>query len=283
MENKSNKEILQEIALDEGLENISFGDSSFMVYCGDVLNTETKTGNQYYLLDTYLQIPYTFEPSNLKLHRGIVNEFECDKSNGYRYSGFVHYNGTHFCYGESGVDTLCNIIRDEGLDSDKFNMFLIKFRTYLSTSSHHTMGGGMYRKLDLDNTQFQQETEIHETIEIKGITFPKILKQTTINKVVEKVDYEKPFIKVIKEFTNKSFTFNNQVIIPKIVQHHLVEETKTTEEFIRVNIPEILKDIDSSYLHFKEHEVNNKTRLSIQNFLHQFPNQQRGMDGCLYI
>jgi len=58
------------------LDNISLNADSFTVYFGDVLNTETKTGNQYYLLGTYVEIPYNLSPSRVRLHREIINEYE---------------------------------------------------------------------------------------------------------------------------------------------------------------------------------------------------------------
>lgn len=92
------KKTLEELIEKDGLDNVSLNENSFTVYFGDVLNTETATGNQYYLLGTYIEIPYSLNTIMVKLHREIVNEFETGgERENYEYSGFVHYSGSYFC------------------------------------------------------------------------------------------------------------------------------------------------------------------------------------------
>jgi hypothetical protein len=282
-----NRDILTDIITEEGITNIDLQDKGFMIDFGDILNTETKTGDQYYLLGTYIFIPYTFEPNYLRLHRAIINELEADPNDGYKYSGFVHFEGGNtgkFCYGECGVDHLCNTIRLEGLDSDKFNMLMIKLHTYLSTSSHDSASRKTsYRKLEKQATPVNTILKIKDICTINDIKYPLNISKITTNQQIEKVVYDKPYIDVLKEFEGRAFTYNNVKIIPKVVRHELVQDTKTIEENIRINLNDLKEFIKQEQLQIIYDQINNKAPITFQNLLYKLPNKLSGVDGCVYI
>ncbi len=283
-----NKKLLKQIIEEESIENIDLQDNGFMIKFGDILNTETKTGDTYYLLDTYVFIPYTFEPNKLQLHRGVINELEAEEGT-YDYSGFVHYGndsygGKTFCYGECGVDHLCNNIRVDGLDSDKFNMLMIKLHTYLSTSSHDSGNRTKsYRKLEKGINTGKTTFKLIAICTINGVKYPQIIKKTTTNQKVESVVYDKPYIKVLKEWPNRAFTYNGVTTIPKVVKHHLIEDNKTIEDNIRVNLTDLKETIKKQQISKIYDEINNKESITFQNLLHKFPDKLSGVDGSVYI
>lgn len=276
-----NKEILREIVLEDGIEDVSFGDQSFVVKYGDILNTDTE-GNEYYLLDTYLEIPYSFESVNIKLHRGIVDVLECISVNPYRYSGFVHYNteDRKFCYGSCGVPNTCVDIRADGLNSDNFNKLLLQFHTYLSNSSHGTTGG--WKKLDLGTEVEDVNFTVHKSITIDGIKFPQVIKKVIKNTNTESIDYTQDY-EVLAEITDRKFVYNNETIIPKVVKHQTVQVVKDVEEFLGVNLNDIMRIIKEKTIKKYKDEINSQPTYTTEDFLHKLSNQHSGVDGSFYI
>lgn len=297
---KSNKEILQEIVIEDSITNISFGENSFIIKFGDIKNIpvydedeypeEQEKDIEYYLLDTYIEIPYTFEAINMKLHRGIINEFECKEAPYYWYSGFVHYsdgnsdrNTGRFCFGECGVDTTCSDIRLEGLTTDRFNILLIQLQNYLSYSSHPSIGrDGNHRRLDIGSTS-ELEYTLSDTRELDEIVYPSKVIQRESNKYVENIDYDKSYTEILKEFPNKAFTYNNQTVIPKVVRHEIIGNTRTIEKSLRIDINELISVIEEKHKNNVIHEVNNKRGITFQDLIHKFPDQLSRVDGCFYI
>tara|TARA_R110000868_G_scaffold383163_1_gene649945 strand:+ start:714 stop:1547 length:834 start_codon:yes stop_codon:yes gene_type:complete len=271
------KEKIQEICIEDGIDFISFGKDTFTVNFGDVENVDTE-GNKYWLLETYVEIPYNFYAASIRLHRGIVDVLECHyeraKKKEYHYSGFVHYSGDSFCYGESGVDKCCSNIRTEDtfkdLNSDTFNMLLIKFRVYLSNSSHGSGHGGgfsSYRKLDLVNESPDITHNLKETVEIDGVILPSFIEKIEKQAIFESIDYESPY-EVLYENVNKKFTYNNEVITPKVVKHKTVGKTKVDKQNVRVNVPYLLKEFENKQIDNIRNEVNNQSEFTVEAFIH---------------
>lgn len=286
---KAIKETLKSIIEKEDITNIDVQDEGFMISWGDVLNSPLdKTGykyadNDYYLLGLYTYIPYSFEPGKIKLHREVVNEFETSgANNNYGYSGFVHYNGSSFCWGECGVNLIANTIRDEGLTSDNLNMLLIKFHTYLSVSTHGTTGS--YRTLDIKNTSNKKVTyKLSTTTKINGVDYPLEITKTTHNVGIQKIDYTKPYIKVLKEITDKAFTYNGTKIIPKVVQHEMIRQETSVDEAVRIDLKTIKEYIKNKQLNTIYDKINSETPISFQNLLHKLPNKLSRVDECIYL
>lgn len=273
----NNKEILKSIVLEDEIENISFGETTFTIFLGDILNRDSM-GNTYKLLETYIQVPYDFTPSNLKLHRGIVDVLECDDR--YNYSGFVHYNGNNFCYGASNVDRTCNIIRDEGLTSDLFNRLLIEFNNYLSVSSHGTTGS--YRKINLNNNIREVKNKVKDIVTVNNINFPRTIEQITKQSVITGIKYDEPYV-VLREVPTKAFSYNNENIIPKIVTHRQIIEEQEVSTILPAVPSEIHKQIKNKLINNYNDEVNSKTRFSAENFIHQLTDKYNRVDGSFYI
>lgn len=280
----TNKEILEQILLEDNITNIDLQDTGFMIDFGDVLNTETSTGNQYYLLGTYVWIPYSFNPNQCKLHRRIVNEYETNSSPYYEYSGFVHYGNNKFCYGHSGVDYTCYSIMDEGLNNDNFNLLLIKLQTYLSNSSHDSGGRrDQYKKLDL-NDEVTVKKYIKDYVTINDMIIPKsILTRTTSTTNVE-IDYDSEYI-VLKEHSSKRFKFRDEEIVPKVVRHKFKNQDKISvvDEVQYLHPSKVIQLIIKRTENSLYHEINYKTPITTENLLHQLANKLNRVDGSFYI
>jgi hypothetical protein len=268
------KKVLEALIEEDNLDNVSLNENSFIVYFGDILNTETTTGNTYYLLDTYIQIPYTLSTSGCKLHRGIVNEFETGgPSSLYEYSGFVHYSGSNFCWGECNVDKILNAIILEGnFTPESFYSLMLHFDKYLSTSSHDSGGRTTtYKKLDIhediETYKFLTNTKI-----VNDVMFPFEITVVEKIKTSTKVNYDLPYKRVLKEFPEKAFVYKEQTIIPKVVEHYTVAETKinTRKEYIDIN--NLLLNIEQEHNQILKNEINNKRRITLENLLHQLTN-----------
>lgn len=278
------KEILKIICEEDGLDNISFNEKTFTIYFGDILNTNSKTGLQYYLLDTYVEIPYSFEPGRFLLHRGIINEYEWNGTNDFdSYSGFVHYNPNStklFCYGESGVDTLAQIMRDpDELTSDNFNMFLLKFHTYLSVSSHETMGN--YRTYEAGTLE-EGKWYVDKWSKINDSFIPVMLVKNSVIKT-KIADYTKPYYEIIRDFPERKFTYNGEEKIPIIVKHHTTE-TQTVKKDVRyVDYKDLMKIYEKEIIQKLIDEVNNKPKITFETLLHKLSNKQHRVDGRVYI
>jgi hypothetical protein len=268
------RKVLEELIEKDGLDNISLNDNTFTVYFGDVLNTETDTGNTYYLLDTYIEFPYTLNPSMVKLHRGIVNEFETGGPDyQYEYSGFVHY-GSGFCWGQCRVDAILqNAILEDAFTDDTYYSLILHFQNYLETSSHDSGSRTtMYKKLDLQDVI----TEIYNVpVSVRNIDgIPYIFEFSEITKIKNNsaIDYSKPYKKVLKNFNNKAFVYKGNTIIPKVVDHYTIETTeiKVTPKF--QNLETILFTINNEKFNLIENEINNKKRITFQDCIHQLTN-----------
>lgn len=289
---KDNKELLKEICLEDNIDNISFNEEVFIIKFGDIKNIPVYSEDdiatnsndiEYYLLETYIEIPYTFEPGKCRLHRGIINEYETGgEINFYSYSGFTHYSGQTFCWGACGVDSTCNEIRLEGLNSDRFTILLTQFYNYLSHSSHPSQGDNIYKRLDVELDE-KVKYKLTETVTINDILYPRTVLKTTENLNIKSVDYEQPYIKVLKEFKDRSFVYNNETIIPKVVIHHTISNLDTITENIRVNHNELLEEIKNSQTEKLKYEINNKRPITFQDLLHKFPNKLSRVDGSTYI
>lgn len=280
----NNRKILEEIIKEEELNNISLNSSTFTIKFGDIENIRTETEFKYTLLDTYIEVPYTFNYSKIKLHRGIVNEFETEGvMRGWRYSGFVHYNGSEFCWGKSGVNLIAASIQMDGLDSDKFGMFLVKFKKFLSTSSHGTRGN--FRTINL-NVSTTKQVFIEDFIQINNIRKPSVIKEIIESVGVSEVDFSKPFEEILYEAENRSFKYNDNIIIPKVVRHPYIETRQTVENIIRLDLKNIdiyVKDNIKEIILDKQNENRCTKRITFQDCLHKFPNFPRRMDGGIYI
>jgi hypothetical protein len=253
----------------------------FTIYFGDILNID-KNDNKYYLLQTYLEVSYSYNSVNCKLHRGIINEFETtrDRYNIFKYSGFVHYNGINFCYGGSRADDSLNTIRLEGLTEDRFIVMYETFLNYFSHSSHESIGGA-WKKLDAEKKQ-NISYEIVEYMTVDNYKLPFKIKQTTVeNSNIP--DYSKPYLEVLTEATEKYFYFNNKKIIPKIVKHESKESSITTEKNLWVNISQILDDVKKLKTTNKINEITNKPRISFSTYFLKSTVAQQRMDGNFYI
>jgi hypothetical protein len=274
-----NKEILRNIVLEDEITNISFNENTFTIYFGDVENTD-KEGHISLLLETYIEIPYDFTANNLKLHRGIVDILECNPNDNNEYSGFVHYNGYSFCYGGCGVDHTCNIIRADGLTSDLFNKLIIQFQNYLSHSSHNTIGTS-WRKIEFTSNTTVTNT-VDKFITIDGLKIPQIIKKTTTNTVLDKLVYTEPY-EFIKEVPSKKFTYNNEIITPKIVKHKIEGIIQDTHQYIGVDVRQILKNIKQKTIQKYKDEINLKPKYTTENFLHKLTDKYSRVDGSFYI
>jgi hypothetical protein len=273
----TNKEILRNIILEDGIENVSLNESNFVVYFGDVINTNNE-GEKYTLLGTYVEMNYEFESVRFKLHRAVVDVLETDIRDNYSYSGFVHYNGSIFCYGESGIDYTAGTIRTEGLTSDLFNRLLIQFHNYLSNSSHNTMG--YYRRINLGVVS-NSIYKIKQVVTINGFNYPRTLEKIYTSTTISGLKYEEPF-EVILEKPEKEFGYNNEIITPKIVKHQYKEEVVETKE--EIGVSNVLDDlIKKKLINDYENEINSKPEINAENFLHQLTDKYSRVDGCFYI
>lgn len=273
-----NKEILRNIVLEDEITNISFNDNTFTIFLGDIVNTDPQ-GHTSILLQTYLEIPYTFESHRIRLHRGIVDVLECNPQNLHSYSGFVHYNGDSFCYGECGVNHTCNLIRVDGLTSDLFNRLLIQFDNYLKHSSHNTIGAN--RKIEFTTNSTTIFT-VDKFITIDELKIPQIIKKTITNSVLDKLKYDEPY-EFIQEVESKQFMYNNETITPKIVKHQVEGLIEDRYEYMGVDVRKIINDIKQTTINNYLNEVSNKPKCTTEDFLHKLSNKYSRMDGSVYI
>ena len=280
------RETLEKLIEEDGLDNISLNENSFTIYFGDVLNTETQTGNTYYLLDTYVQIPYSLEDGYVKLHRGIVNEYETGGfDENYNYSGFVHYGGTHFCWGQCGVDAILKNARlENAFTEDTYYSLVLHFQKYLATSSHDSGARtSLFKKLDLPDSV---KSTIHIPTKVRYINdLPFISEYTEITKTSGSmsVDYSKPYKEVIKEARDKQFTYKGEIITPKVVKHYMKEDTKLDIETKFTSPSKFFELVEEYKLKKVKNEINSKKRITLQDCLHKLTDTQHRVDGSIRI
>lgn len=275
MELQEKKDLLNQISENLKIPICTESDSGFIVYFGDILNTD-RQGNQYYLLETYLQIPYSFEPIFCKLHRGVVNEFECE---GFEYSGFVHYSGNRFCYGQSRADDTLNTIRIEGLTEDRFIVMYETFLNYFSNSSHDTSGS--YRKLNVKKLN-EKSYKIKEYILVENYNIPSKI-EVTESFFSTIPDYSKPYLEILCEKSYNTFIFKAETITPKIVKHELVDDKIVEVNDIWVDTELTLNLIKERKINNKLYEISNKPRVSFSTYFLKSTVPKQRMDGDFYI
>jgi len=279
------KEALQKIIEEENIDYIDLQETCIMVYLGDIENTTTETGFKYFLLDTYLQIPYDFDPLYCQLHRGIINEYETGGENlKYKYSGFVHYSGNSFCYGQAQCNVLLSALQDDELTADNFLQMLSYFIRYLSVSSHESMtnSGIFYKKLDVEYT-VKVDSYATKFKHIEGMQVPFEITNVITNDNCESIDYSKPYTEVIKEDSHKTFLYKGELITPKIVRHHTKKTTTKSIEREYVNIDLFLDNIKNYKIQRIKDEINSKKRNLVKDMLYKFANSQQRVDGSVYL
>lgn len=275
MELQEKKDLLNQISENLKIPICTKSDNWFIVYFGDILNTD-RQGNQYYLLETYLQIPYSFEPILCKLHRGIVNEFESEFGN---YSGFVHYSGNRFCYGQSRADDTLTTIRVEGLTEDRFIVMYETFLNYFSHSSHDSSGS--YRKLNVSRLN-KKSYKVKEYILVENYNIPSKI-EVTESFFSTIPDYSKPYLEILHEKFDNNFYFKGETITPKIVKHELIDDKIIEVKNIWVDTELTLNLIKNQKISNKLYEINNKPRVSFGTYFLKSSVSKQRMDGDFYI
>jgi len=279
------KKVLEEIIERDNLDNISLNENTFTIYFGDILNTETKTGDTYYLLGAYVEVPYSLVPEQIRFHREIVNEFETGGADySYDYSGFVHYGG-NFCWGECGVNSILkNALLESKFDENTFYSFYLHFQKYLEVSSHDSGGRtNAYKKLDLTSNDLKIYRVPTKIRYIENVPF--ISEITEIAKIenFKKVDYSQPYKRVIKEFTSKAFVFKEKTIIPKVVEHYVVKDSKIEIKKIILDLEEGLEIMNRLIYKRYKNEIDNKRTITFQDYLHQLTNKLCRVDGSVLL
>lgn len=275
---------------------IDFQKDHFLIYFGDIKNTYVGgsrgtqgDGSEYYLLDTYVKIPYEFHSDKCRLYRGVVNEYELNEYG--EFTGFVHFsdcmNDGHFCYGQSGVEGLLNnmafeILDEEKLNPDNLDFLYVLFKNYLSQSSHDTYGSS-YKKLDLPSNNESIEYNILRKVNFDGVLIPVVFEEITWKKGITSIDYTKPYVEVVKEFSDRKFEFKGKTITPIAVKHEYIIDEVERREIKHLKISKFSRNVKRQQIEKARAKLSNEPRFSLNNYFLKLPNKSKGVDGGVYL
>jgi hypothetical protein len=175
-------------------------------------------------------------------------------------------------------------LQDDKLTADNFLQMLSYFIRYLSVSSHESMTNSniFYKKLDVGEI-IETENYITKTRDFQGIQFPFELTTVKTIKNIDEIDYSKPYIEVIKEMSNKSFTYKEELIIPKVVRHHTTQVTRKSITKTYIKLEDFLPSIEKKQINNLKNEIDSKERNLIKDMLYKLSDSQQRVDGGIYI